>query len=248
VKLLKTAAARPASRGRRRGGGRWLPASPAIRCKPPRGFTLVEILVVVLIIGIISAAVLLSVNLTGRDQDLEHESDRLLSLVNYAREQAELQTREYGVLFHDDSYQFVAYDVRRGLWREIYEDETLRLRKLPAGLDVKLIVDARQVVLTPTSDPVSSDPSKDKKPQAKTLKDINSLKDAVAKDHKLDDEADKDTLEKAKKIAPQVMIFSNGDLNSFEITLEREGGLRSVTLAVDEKGQVIQKPMVETRP
>ena len=61
-----------------------------------------EILVVVVIIGIISASVLLSVNLTGRDHDLEKESERLLTLVNYAREQAELQTRELGVIFHDD--------------------------------------------------------------------------------------------------------------------------------------------------
>src|ERR1051326_3054609 len=95
------------------------------------GFTLIEILVVVLIIGVISAAMLLSVNLTGRDPDLERESDRLLSLVNYAREQAELQTREFGVMFHDDGYQFLAYDTRRGLWREVYEDDSLRLRKLP---------------------------------------------------------------------------------------------------------------------
>ena len=119
-------------------GGRWLPTSPALRCKPPRGFTLVEILVVLLIIGVISAAVLLSVNVTGRDRDLEKESERLLALVNYAREQAELQTREYGLIFHDDGYQFVAYDPRRGVWREVYEDDSLRLRKLPDGLDFTL--------------------------------------------------------------------------------------------------------------
>ena len=59
-----------------------------------RGFTLIEIMIVVVIIGVISAGVLLSVNLTGRDRDLEKESDRLLTLVNYAREQAEMQTRD----------------------------------------------------------------------------------------------------------------------------------------------------------
>jgi type II secretion system protein H len=234
VRLVRTAPARFRSRG-----------------KPPGGFTLIEILIVVLIIGILSAAVLLSVNLTGRDRDLEKESDRLLSLVNYAREQAELQTREYGVIFHDDGYQFVAYDTRRGLWREVYEDESLRLRKLPDGLDFKLIVDARPVVLTPTS---AIKPTQ-KKPQSqpKTLKDINSLKDAASlKDatttgHKLGEDMAPDALEEAKKIAPQVTIFSNGDLSSFEVTLEREGGVRSVTLAIDEKGQVIAKPMVETK-
>lgn len=213
------------------------------------GFTLVEILVVVVIIGIISAAVLLSVNLTGRDRDLEKESDRLLSLVNYAREQAELQTREYGLIFHDDGYQFVAYDVRRGLWRDVYEDEVLRLRKLPEGLDVKLRVDTRPVVLTPTSDvkPTNVKDIKDKKSQAKTLKDINSLKDAVSAGRHMGEGDSKSGLEEAKKIAPQVTIYSNGDLSSFEVTLEREGGVRSVTLAIDEKGQVIAKPMVEGR-
>jgi general secretion pathway protein H len=210
-----------------------------------RGFTLIEIMIVVVIIGVISAGVLLSVNLTGKDRDLDKESERLFTLVKYAREQAELQTREYGVIFHDDGYQFVAYDTRRGRWREVYEDEILRLRKLPDGLDVKLIVDARPVVLVPTSDVKPSDP-KDRKPQAKSVKDVSSLKDAVSAGRKMGEDT-KSTLDEAKKIAPQVTIFSNGDLSSFEVTIEREGGVRSVTIAIDEKGKVIEKPMVETR-
>src|SRR6266704_2513540 len=210
-----------------------------------------EILIVVVIIGVISAAVLLSVNLTGREHDLEKESERLLTLVSYAREQAELQTREYGVIFHDDGYQFVAYDVRRGLWRDVYEDEILRLRKLPDGLDVKLTVDARPVILTPTSDVKPSKPQ-EQRPKAKRLKDVTdakdaaSLKDAVGAGHRLGEDT-KSTFDEAKKLAPQVTIFSNGDLSSFEVTLEREGGVRSVTIALDDKGKVIEKPMVETK-
>src|SRR5262249_44978229 len=171
------------------------------------GFTLIEILIVVVIIGVISAAVLLSVNLTGRDRDLEKESERLLALVNYAREQAELQTREYGVIFHDDAYQFVAYDLRRGVWREVYEDDALRLRRLPDGLDVKLVVDARPVILVSMN--ASPLPGTQKKPQSKSLKDINSLKDVASLVRKLGDD-DKSSLEEAKKIAPQVTIYSNG--------------------------------------
>src|SRR5258708_2669314 len=89
------------------------------------GFTLIEILVVVLIIGLISAGMLLSMSLTGRDRELEKESDRLLALFTYAREQAELQTREYGVLFEDDGYEFLTYDPRRALWPSIFEDDAL---------------------------------------------------------------------------------------------------------------------------
>jgi general secretion pathway protein H len=213
-----------------------------------RGFTLIEIMIVVVIIGVISATVLLSVNLTGRDKDLDKESDRLLTLVNYVREQAEMQTREFGIVVHDDGYQFVAYDTRRRLWREIYEDDVLRQRKLPDGLDFKLTVDARPVVLVATGDVKPPDP-KDKK-KTKTLADVKSLDDAGSslKDaggKKLGD--DSGTLGDVKKIVPQIMIYSNGDLSSFEITMEREGGVRSVTLAIDEKGVVIAKPMVETK-
>ena len=168
------------------------------------GFTLIEILVVVLIIGVVAAAMLLSFTLTGRDRELEKESDRLFALFNYARERAELQTREYGVLFEDDGYEFLTYDLRRTQWRSVVEDDALTARKLPDGLDFKLVVEARPVVLTRPKD--------------------------------------------AKDKAPQVMIFSNGDLTSFSATLEREGGVRSVTLTQDEKGQVIEQPMVEAKP
>jgi general secretion pathway protein H len=168
------------------------------------GFTLIEILVVLVIIGVITAGILLSVNITGRDRELEKESDRLLVLFNYAREQAELQTREYGVMFQDDGYEFLTYDPRRAAWRTVFEDDALAARHLPDGLGFTLSVEARPVVLARPKD------SKDK--------------------------------------TPQVMIFSNGDLTTFAATLEREGGVRSVTLTQDEKGQVILRPLVEQKP
>jgi len=174
-----------------------------MRAARAAGFTLIELLVVVVIIGVVSAGVLLSVNLTGRDTELEKEGTRLLTLVNYAREQAELQTREYGIRFRDNGYEFLAYDVRRGTWRDVYEDDALRDRSLPEGLGIELSVEARPVVLAKPKD-------------------------------------DKDK-------TPQVVIFSNGDLTTFEVTLERDGGARSISLSQDDKGQVIEKPMVEKK-
>jgi hypothetical protein len=207
-------------------------------------------MVVVVIIGIISAGVLLSINLTGRDRDLEKESDRLLTLVNYAREQAEMQTRDYGIVVRADGYQFVAYDMRRAVWREVYEDDALHIRKLPDGLDFKLVVDARPVVLVSTGEVKAPDP-KELAKKKKTLDDLKNVTDAAGlKDamggRKMED-GDASKLEADKKIAPQIMIYANGDLSSFEVTMEREGGVRSITLTQDEKGVVIAKPMVESR-
>src|ERR1700730_12289698 len=142
------------------------------------GFTLIEILIVVLIIGLISAGMLLSFTLTGRDPELEKESDRLLALFTYVREQAELQTREYGVLFQDDGYEFLTYDMRRAAWRSVFEDEALSARKLPDGLGVKLTLEARPVVLTRPAD------AKDKTPQVMIMSngDLTSFAATVERD------------------------------------------------------------------
>ena len=112
-----------------------------------RGFTLIEMLVVVAIIGIVTGGVLLSLNLTGRDPQLKTAGRRLIALMHYARDQAELQTRDYGIVFTPHGYQFVVYSVRRNLWRAVSEDDALRERKLPAGLGFKVVVDARRIVL-----------------------------------------------------------------------------------------------------
>jgi hypothetical protein len=112
-------------------------------------------------------------------------------------------------------------------------------------------VDARPVVLVPTGEVKKPDP-KDTKPKAKNLKDVTTLKDAAslkdgtATGHKLG-ESDSSALDDDKKVTPQVVIFANGDLSSFEITVVREGGIRSVTLSQDDKGLFVAKPMMESK-
>jgi len=158
---------------------------------------------VVLIIGLVSAGILLTASLTGRDRDLERESDRLFALINYAREQAELQTREYGILFQEDGYEFLVYDPQLLRWRGVFEDDALSARRLPDGLGVTLMVEARPVVLRRPVD--------------------------------------------ARDKTPQLMIHSDGDLTSFSVSLERDGGVRSVTVTQDEKGRLVEQPLVEAR-
>ena len=180
------------------------------------GFTLIEMMVVVLIIGLMAAGIVLSVGVTGRDTELERESERAFQLIKYAREKAELQTREFGLYCGDHDYQFVTFDPRKQIWRPVDEDDALRARELPDGLKLRLIVEGRQVVLKAPDD---------KEKQKKKTKE----------------EEEKEL----RAFQPHIMIFSNGDLTSFALTLEREDPVRSVTINSTDKGAIEAGKLIE---
>jgi general secretion pathway protein H len=102
---------------------------------------------VLVIIGLLVTGAVIAESFIGRDSELETESERLVTLVGYARDQAELQTREYGLWIEEGGYEFLGFDPRRGIWRSVEEDEALRARELPEGLGVSLLVEGRPVVL-----------------------------------------------------------------------------------------------------
>jgi general secretion pathway protein H len=123
------------------------------------GFTLIEILVVIVIIGVIAAGALLSLGSAGRDSGLEQERDRLAALIDYTRERGELQTLEYGIHCTPTGYRFLVYDPRQVAWLPDTLDDVLRTpRELPAGLLITLVVEGREIVLETPKEPRAPGP------------------------------------------------------------------------------------------
>lgn len=151
---------------------------PAEQPRPMAGFTLIELMVVVVIIGVVIAATLLSLGGTGRDSQLEQERDRLAALIEYVRERAALQTVEYGLRCEIGDYRFVMYDTRTGKWAQDPLDDSLRPRTLPAGLEIALSVEDRAIVLPKRTDAKRSDAPTDYTPQVMLFSsgDMNSFK------------------------------------------------------------------------
>ncbi len=98
--------------------------------------------------------------------------------MDFVRERAEIENREYGVRMYRGGYEFLLYDDRTTQWVRVEGERTMRGRRLPPSLEVALAVEGR-VVLIPKQD--------------------------------------------AKDLAPQILLFSSGDLNDFDLTVKRRG-------------------------
>lgn len=121
--------------------------SPAATRSKSGGFSLLEVLVVVTIIGIFAGAAVLYIGITGRDREIEREMLRLGSLVELLREEALMQGRDYGLLFTETGYRFYIYDHTLASWVEPVGDRLLRERALPQPLTFTLLLEDRSVRL-----------------------------------------------------------------------------------------------------
>lgn len=112
-----------------------------------RGFSLIEILVVVVIVGIVMSIAVLSLSLVGGDQEVREEAQRVVSLVEIAQDESMLQGREFGLEIMEGSYRFLELNPLTGQWDEVFGDDMLRLRELPEEIELFLYIEDREVLL-----------------------------------------------------------------------------------------------------
>jgi general secretion pathway protein H len=112
-----------------------------------KGFTLVEILVVIVIMAVVISVTVLSVSSTGRDSQLDEESRRIEGLVGLLHERALLEGRDFGLRIEPAAYEFVVYDPRRDRWMRLDQEREFRHRDLPRGITFQLQLDSQTVVI-----------------------------------------------------------------------------------------------------
>ena len=114
-----------------------------------RGFTLVEILVVVVIMAIVVSLAILSIGTTGRDSQLDEETRRIEGLIDILHERALLEGRDFGLRIEPTAYEFAVYDPNRDRWLTMNDESEFRHRDLPKGVTFELQLDSVAVVLKP---------------------------------------------------------------------------------------------------
>jgi general secretion pathway protein H len=113
------------------------------------GFSLLELLVVVAIIGLLAQAVALSWRALGNDQEIEQETGRLRGVIDLLHEEALMQSRDYGLMFTETGYRFYVFDYQLLEWAEPQADRLLEPHALRSRLSMTLELDGREVPLVP---------------------------------------------------------------------------------------------------
>ena len=167
------------------------------------GFSLIEILVVIVIIGIVMSVALLSVGIVGDDRELQTEARRLTALVEVAQSEAIMQGREFGVEFMVTGYRFVEWDPFTNQWAELFGDDIFRQRELPEGTEFELLLEGQRIEL-------ELEPAKFDEPD--------------------EDEESRSPVSSIESYAPHVFVFSSGDVTPFELRLLRPADRQEILL------------------
>ncbi len=157
-----------------------------------KGFTLIEVMVVIAIIGIIVTAVQFGFSGERPEKKLYQSSLRFSATFESASEYGLLNNIELGLLLTKNSYQFLGYD---GVsWNDIPEQLWLGEKTLPENIEITLELDD-----LPIEQPLLFDSSVFNAEDEEGFS-LNAKEDKI------------------KKRLPQVYLLSGGDITPFSLT------------------------------
>lgn len=129
-----------------------------IQTRRSKGFTLIELMVVLVIITIVIGVTVLSIGDKNPKKELHTEALRLQALMRLASDEAILRAEVHGLFLEDDNYQFVTQE--KDLWTPVDDDILARAHSRIAVQILLMSVNGR-----PPPDQPDDEDEKKSKPQ-----------------------------------------------------------------------------------
>lgn len=158
------------------------------------GFTLLELLVVLVIIGVLATMVSLSVSGRAVEDRMQADSRRMEALIRLASDEAQAKGFEIGFRQTEEGFEFLSLDDKGETWTPI-EDGTFRPRQVEQPFYLELRAEGRLIKA------VKVEPKKKPEEENKFFKnEASKFENAASK-------------KAEQKVEPQVFIFSTGEIN-----------------------------------
>ncbi len=188
------------------------------------GFTLIELMVVIFIIGIIAGYATLSVG-QSHTRVLQDEIKRLQSLLTLAGDEAVLQSEELAIEVYRNGYRFMHLEQveQEWEWQPVLDNAIFRVRCFPEGIELGAQIEGTPAVLEQL-DCAAEAAKSDKEKNPDGIKDEKSV-------------TNKST--KPEDIPPRIFLLSSGEMTPFELTLSLPDK-SSLRLAGDLTGKLTQ--------
>lgn len=177
----------------------------------PKGFTLIEVMVVIVLVGLMVSVVQFSSSSDKAEETLEFSSKRFAGIFDVAAEYGMLNNIELGLMIDKKGYQFLGYD---GIsWTDVSENELFSRYELPEGVELVLQLDDLPI----------------EEPQLFDTQSFNELQEAndeanfdsdEGRDSEEESNRSSDDNNEKKKLIPQVYMLSGGDITPFSLRFQ----------------------------
>jgi len=175
------------------------------KVKQYNGFTLIEVMLVIVIAGLMVSAIQFSFSGDKAEETLDQSSKRFAGVFDIAAEYGMLNNVELGLMVSKNSYQFLGFDGVK--WTDVSENELFIEYQLPDGVELVLQLDDL---------PIEEPQLFDSKLFTEQQKEKESSFDL---DNDQEDD-DSDSEIKKKKLIPQVYMLSGGDITPFSLRFQ----------------------------
>ncbi|MCL1140540.1 type II secretion system minor pseudopilin GspH [Shewanella pneumatophori] len=156
------------------------------------GFTLMEVLLVVLLMGLAATAVTLGMGGASKEKALERSAQQFMMATEMVLDETVLSGHFVGIVVEDTSYKYVYYD--EGKWQPLQQDRLLAERQMDQGVELVLVLDGLPLV--------QEDEEQDSWFDEPLI--------------------EKSAEDKKKFPEPQILLFPSGEMSAFELAFVSE--------------------------
>ncbi|MCL1039577.1 type II secretion system minor pseudopilin GspH [Shewanella corallii] len=169
------------------------------------GFTLLEVLLVILLMGLAASAVTLSINNAGPEKELERHARQFVATTELVLDEVVMSGQFVGLVVEDHSYEFVLR--REGKWVPLEDGRMVSRREFEEPVELSLVVEGLPLVQEDEEETSWFDEPFE--------------------------EADVGFTKKEKKLDPQVFLFPSGEMSGFELSfLGRDDNNKDIDVLV----------------